>query len=166
MAEPMDSAARSIGQSGIDPKAKALPLLRLDEVGGRIGAWCLEHQRLVIAAAIMAGLVCRLGQYLWQISFWHDEAFLVLNVFGRSGWGLVGPLDVAKGAPQQCAAGVYAADQGADAVVGKQRVCVSRDPDGVLDRGDGALCVAGAEAIDARGGHAGGVDDQPELDDA
>ena len=48
---------------------------------------------------VIAGIVIRVVQYLWRRSYWHDEAYLVLNVTSLSYRALVGPLPNAQSAP-------------------------------------------------------------------
>lgn len=54
--------------------------------------------RLLWAVAA-AGIVCRVVQYLWDRSFWVDEASLVLNIRGKTASQLLGPLDFHQAAP-------------------------------------------------------------------
>ena len=53
----------------------------------------------MIPALIGAGIVCRLVQYLWDRSFWVDEASLVLNIRNRTAGELLGKLDFHQAAP-------------------------------------------------------------------
>lgn len=45
------------------------------------------------------GILCRVVQYLWDRSFWVDEASLVLNIRGKTAAQLLGPLDYHQAAP-------------------------------------------------------------------
>lgn len=45
------------------------------------------------------GILCRLVQYLWDRSFWVDEASLVLNIRGKTAAQLLGRLDFHQAAP-------------------------------------------------------------------
>lgn len=60
-----------------------------------------NHEPLarLLYAAVTLGIVARLVQYLWRRSYWHDEAYLVLNVTSLSYRRLVGPLPNAQSAP-------------------------------------------------------------------
>jgi hypothetical protein len=69
--------------------------------------------RLVIAAAAF-GTLCRLAQWVWNTSLWHDEAFVALNVLGRTFGQLLGPLDWDEAAPP----GFLAAEKLAATVLG------------------------------------------------
>lgn len=48
---------------------------------------------------IGCGILCRVVQYLWDRSFWVDEASLVLNIRGKTAMQLLGPLDYHQAAP-------------------------------------------------------------------
>ncbi|MGA2500551.1 MAG: glycosyltransferase family 39 protein [Tepidisphaeraceae bacterium] len=61
--------------------------------------WLIRHAGAVTVAAILFGVVCRLGQYLARISFWHDEAYIVLNVYNHGYAALLGALDHDQTAP-------------------------------------------------------------------
>ncbi len=61
--------------------------------------WLLARQGVLFALILAAGVLCRLVQYLWRTSYWHDESFLVYNVIRRSPGELIGALDVAQTAP-------------------------------------------------------------------
>ena len=54
---------------------------------------------MLLRVAVIAGIVLRLVQYLWRQSYWHDEAYLVLNVTSLTYRQLVGPLPHAQSAP-------------------------------------------------------------------
>src|SRR5262249_55085601 len=54
---------------------------------------------LLLGALLLLGLVARCRHYLLGHSYWYDEAYLLLNVFSRSGGELLGPLDHAQAAP-------------------------------------------------------------------
>ncbi len=58
-----------------------------------------DHLVTLLYAAVTLGIVARLVQYLWRRSYWHDEAYLVLNVTSLSYRRLVGPLPNAQSAP-------------------------------------------------------------------
>ncbi len=55
--------------------------------------------RNLILLLIAVGVTCRLVQYLAAISFWHDEACLVLNVMDKTPRQLVGALNYDQTAP-------------------------------------------------------------------
>src|SRR5687768_16806490 len=58
--------------------------------------------RGAIAAALLLlalGLAARLRLLAAGHSYWYDEAYLLLNVFARSGAALLGPLDMQQAAP-------------------------------------------------------------------
>jgi hypothetical protein len=61
------------------------------------------RERWVVVLLIVAvgfGCSCRLAQYLAAPSFWHDEAFLSLNVIDKTAAELIrGPLDYEQAAP-------------------------------------------------------------------
>ena len=54
---------------------------------------------LFLHVAVIAGIALRLVQYLWRRSFWHDEAYQVLNVMTLPYRQLVGSLPHAQSAP-------------------------------------------------------------------
>jgi hypothetical protein len=53
----------------------------------------------VAAALLLLGAAARLRQFLAATSYWHDEAYLLLNVFPKSFLELVGPLSHDQAAP-------------------------------------------------------------------
>ena len=53
----------------------------------------------VLMLLLVGGIVCRIVQYLWDRSFWVDEASLVLNIRGKTAWQLLGRLDFHQAAP-------------------------------------------------------------------
>ncbi len=53
----------------------------------------------LLYAAVAVGMIARIVQYLWRRSYWHDEAYLVLNVTSLTFRQLVGPLPHAQSAP-------------------------------------------------------------------
>ncbi|HET6247936.1 MAG TPA: hypothetical protein VFE47_09595 [Tepidisphaeraceae bacterium] len=60
------------------------------------------HQRLsrmAMSVAIAIGIICRIAQYVANLSFWTDEASLVLNIRGKTAAELLGPLDYLQAAP-------------------------------------------------------------------
>jgi hypothetical protein len=59
----------------------------------------LQLPRWVFPALIVAGIMCRVVQYLWNSSFWVDEASLVLNIRTKTAAQLLGPLDYHQAAP-------------------------------------------------------------------
>jgi hypothetical protein len=52
-----------------------------------------------LALVVGFGCVLRLVQYLWQRSYWDDEARLLLNIRDKSWLELLGPLDNEQSAP-------------------------------------------------------------------
>jgi hypothetical protein len=52
-----------------------------------------------LAALLLLGFAARCRHYLLDHSYWYDEAYLLLNVFARSGRDLLGPLDHEQAAP-------------------------------------------------------------------
>ncbi|HEV3002999.1 MAG TPA: glycosyltransferase family 39 protein [Pirellulales bacterium] len=61
-------------------------------------ASCGRPQYLLLALVLL-GSAARLRQYAATTSYWHDEAFLLLNVFQKSFSELVGPLSHDQAAP-------------------------------------------------------------------
>ncbi|MGH7134746.1 MAG: glycosyltransferase family 39 protein, partial [Pirellulales bacterium] len=57
------------------------------------------HSRYLLGALLLLGSAARVRQYLAQSSYWHDEAYLLLNVFPKSFFELVGPLSHEQAAP-------------------------------------------------------------------
>ena len=55
--------------------------------------------RFLLGVVFVLGAAARLRQYLAATSFWHDEAYLLLNVFDKSYTELVGPLSHEQAAP-------------------------------------------------------------------
>lgn len=53
----------------------------------------------IAMALLLLGTAARLRQYLAVSSYWHDEAYLLLNVFAKSFLDLVGPLSHDQAAP-------------------------------------------------------------------
>ncbi|MFI5381451.1 MAG: glycosyltransferase family 39 protein [Tepidisphaerales bacterium] len=64
-----------------------------------VSPWPMRYANGLILAAIVFAAVCRLAQYLARISFWHDEAYVVLNVLHRGYGQLLGALDLGQTAP-------------------------------------------------------------------
>ena len=54
---------------------------------------------LALLLILVAGVGCRVGQYLSNRSFWIDESFIVLNLRSRTAAQLLGPLDYTQAAP-------------------------------------------------------------------
>jgi hypothetical protein len=54
---------------------------------------------LVVGAVLALGVAARCRQYLGCPSYWYDEAYLLLNVFGRGFADLLGPLAYRQAAP-------------------------------------------------------------------
>lgn len=54
---------------------------------------------VLVAALLLLGATARLRQYFAVTSYWHDEAYLLLNVFAKSFFELVGPLSHDQAAP-------------------------------------------------------------------
>jgi hypothetical protein len=54
----------------------------------------------LVIVAILIGVVARVGQYASRRSFWHDEAFLILNLRAKTVAQLSGPLDAQPTQPQ------------------------------------------------------------------
>jgi hypothetical protein len=61
--------------------------------------WLTRHAGRLIVLTVLFGMGCRLAQYAARISFWHDEASIVLNVEDKTARQLMGPLDQAQTAP-------------------------------------------------------------------
>jgi hypothetical protein len=59
----------------------------------------LARPAVLVLAFVLAGSIFRIGQYLSQRSFWHDEAFLVLNIQDKTARGLLGRLEHDQAAP-------------------------------------------------------------------
>lgn len=55
--------------------------------------------QVALVAVILAGIGCRVAQYLANPSIWHDEALVAMNVFNKTLPQLLGPLDYAQAAP-------------------------------------------------------------------
>ncbi len=55
--------------------------------------------RWLMPGLIAVGLLLRLVQYLWNLSYFHDEICLLWNIRARSGLQLLGPLDHNQAAP-------------------------------------------------------------------
>jgi hypothetical protein len=53
----------------------------------------------LVGGLLALGFAARCRLYLLGHSYWYDEAYLLLNVFARSGPDLLGPLDHAQAAP-------------------------------------------------------------------
>jgi hypothetical protein len=47
---------------------------------------------VLLAALLLLGLAARCRLYFYGASYWYDEAYLLLNVFGKSAGELLGPL--------------------------------------------------------------------------
>lgn len=58
-----------------------------------------RQPRLIVGALLLLGAAARLRQYVAATSFWHDEAYLLLNIFNKSFADLVGPLSHDQAAP-------------------------------------------------------------------
>ena len=54
---------------------------------------------LLLAAFGAIGIACRVTQYLWRRSYWHDESYLVLNIVGGHLRDAFGPLKLLQAAP-------------------------------------------------------------------
>lgn len=67
---------------------------------GKAAATSYGKWRALVWVVVLLGIIFRMGQYLSDRSYWHDEAFLVLNIFEKDAGQLMGPLDVRKQAPQ------------------------------------------------------------------
>ncbi|HWB07829.1 MAG TPA: glycosyltransferase family 39 protein [Pirellulales bacterium] len=67
-------------------------------MAGRAIRKCLDP-RYLLAGLVLLGGLARLRQYFARTSYWHDEAFLLLNVFQRSFFELAGPLSHDQAAP-------------------------------------------------------------------
>ena len=53
----------------------------------------------MLRAFVAIGVLCRVTQYLWRRSYWHDESFLVLNIVGARVADAFGPLKLFQAAP-------------------------------------------------------------------
>src|SRR4051812_38120600 len=58
-----------------------------------------RRRNLLLLAIVLAGVICRVAQYIARPSFWHDEALVVLNVANKSFAELMGRLEYAQAAP-------------------------------------------------------------------
>ena len=58
-----------------------------------------DRAKHLLAAIVAAGIACRLVQYLWRRSYWHDESYLVLNIVGGHVRDAFGPLKLLQAAP-------------------------------------------------------------------
>jgi hypothetical protein len=54
----------------------------------------------LLICLVLLGAVFRSAQYASNRSYWHDEAFLVLNIFQKDAGALMGPLNAAPESPQ------------------------------------------------------------------
>jgi hypothetical protein len=55
--------------------------------------------RWVLPAIVVTGIGCRVIQYAWNLSFWGDEASVVLNIRGKTAAQLLGPLNYQQAVP-------------------------------------------------------------------
>jgi hypothetical protein len=76
----------------------AWPLANLSSRARELAKTCCQPRVLAIALVLL-GAAARLRQYFAVTSYWHDEAFLLLNVFEKSFWQLIGPLSHDQAAP-------------------------------------------------------------------
>lgn len=53
----------------------------------------LRACRSLLLVVVLVGAACRIVQYAWRTSLWHDEALVTLNVMHRSYGELTRPLD-------------------------------------------------------------------------
>ncbi|HUY89152.1 MAG TPA: hypothetical protein VMV10_10485 [Pirellulales bacterium] len=58
-----------------------------------------RRSQFIVGVLLLLGFAARLRQYLAATSFWHDEAYLLLNIFNKSFADLVGPLTHEQAAP-------------------------------------------------------------------
>lgn len=58
-----------------------------------------RRRDLLLWLVVLAGIACRVAQYLANPSFWHDEALVVLNVANKGFAELMGRLEYAQAAP-------------------------------------------------------------------
>jgi hypothetical protein len=58
-----------------------------------------RRRGLLLLVIVLAGVICRVAQYIANPSFWHDEALVVVNVANKSFAELMGRLDYAQAAP-------------------------------------------------------------------
>lgn len=58
-----------------------------------------RFSRYILFALLMLGIALRVRQYAACTSYWYDEAYLLLNVFGKSYLELLGPLSENQAAP-------------------------------------------------------------------
>ncbi|HVX11452.1 MAG TPA: glycosyltransferase family 39 protein [Pirellulales bacterium] len=65
----------------------------------RLGLRACCRTRYLLPALLLLGAAARVRQYLAVTSYWHDEAYLLLNVFPKSFIALVGPLSHEQAAP-------------------------------------------------------------------
>ena len=85
--------ARSMGLDAVTKAERETSNSRPDAAGR------LEPPRWIVPTLVMAGLACRVVQYLWDPSFWTDEASLVLNIRGKAVAQLLGHLDFHQAGP-------------------------------------------------------------------
>jgi len=53
----------------------------------------LRACRLLLLGVVLLGAICRIVQFAWRTSLWHDEALVTLNVMHRGYGELTRPLD-------------------------------------------------------------------------
>src|SRR5580765_292110 len=44
----------------------------------------MQRQRALLLLVVLAGILCRVAQYMANPSLWHDEALVALNVMDRT----------------------------------------------------------------------------------
>jgi hypothetical protein len=76
-----------------DPAGPGEAASRRDETIRRRWRW-------VLIVLVVLGALFRFAQYASDRSYWHDEAFLVLNIFQKDAGQLMGPLNAAPESPQ------------------------------------------------------------------
>ena len=89
----------------VDPPRESAATAAADVVPTRTLYWAVrrelwENRYLYVTPLIVAGVGCRVAQFVARQSFWEDESFVVLNLRAKSIGQLLGPLDAVPGAPQ------------------------------------------------------------------
>src|SRR5687767_7053995 len=90
---------RSLGVPRNDIRMTTHAPLLADHTPAEVDARHGDRLTATTYALIALGLVARLVQYLWRRSYWHDEAYQVLNVMTLTYRQLAGPLPHAQSAP-------------------------------------------------------------------
>ena len=67
--------------------------------GSAVSSGSHRQRILLVLAAVAFSFVCRIAQYIYNPSFWQDEAALVLNIRDKTAAQLRGPLQYDQAAP-------------------------------------------------------------------